>query len=83
MTLFLLPPLAVGTAHLLTDSRYSIEFAVQWAVIAAMLVLLGDMAGHRAAWCVSAPVLAACASGVLVHRVGNASLRPVSPTEFP
>lgn len=74
MTFFFLPPLVMSTAHLLSDSKYSTEFAVQFAVLAAILVLLGDTAGHRAAWCVSAPMIAACVSGMLVHRLGDASL---------
>lgn len=72
---FFVPPLVVSTAHLLTDSPYSLDFAVQFAVLAAVLVLVGDWAGHRAAWCVSAPVVAACLTGVLLHRVGNARAR--------
>jgi hypothetical protein len=74
MTLFYLPPLVVSTAHLLTESPYSIDLAVQFAVMAAILVLVGDIAGHRAAWWMSAPLIAAGVSGIILHRVGNASL---------
>jgi hypothetical protein len=75
MTGFLLPPLVVGTAHLLTETPYSVDFAIQFAVIAAVLVLVGETAGHRAAWGISAPFMAAVVSGMLLHQIGNASLR--------
>lgn len=75
MSTFLLPPLIVGTAHLLTESPYSIDFAVQFTVIAAVLVLVGETAGHRVAWGISAPFMAAAVSGILLHHLGNASLR--------
>mgnify|MGYP003986448451 CR=1 FL=1 len=71
MTLFLLPPLVASTAHLLTDSPYAVDFAVQFAVMAAVLVLIGDSAGHKAAWWISAPLIAAGVSGILLHRVGD------------
>lgn len=74
MTLFFLPPLVVSTAHLLTDSPYSLDFAVQFAVMAAVLVLIGESAGHRAAWWISAPLIAAGVTGVLLHRIGDATL---------
>lgn len=75
MTTFLLPPLIVGTAHLLTETPYSVDFAIQFAVIAAVLVLVGETAGHRAAWGISAPLMAAVVSGILLHQLGNATLR--------
>jgi hypothetical protein len=71
MSLFLFPPLVVSTAHLLTDSPHSVDFAVQFAVMASVLVLVGDLGGHRAAWWVSAPLIAAGAAGILLHRIGN------------
>lgn len=75
MTAFLLPPLIIGTAHLLTESPHSVDFAVQFAVIAAVLVLVGETAGHRVAWGLSAPFMAASVTGILLHQLGNATLR--------
>ena len=75
MSLFCVPPLVVSTAHLLTESPYSVKrCAVQFAVMAAVLVIIGDTAGHRAAWWMSAPLIAAGVSGIIIHRVGNAAL---------
>jgi hypothetical protein len=71
---FLLPPLIVGTAHLLTETPYSVDFAVQFAVIASVLVLVGETVGHRAAWGLSAPFMAAVVSGIVLHQMGNVSL---------
>ena len=76
MSLFCVPPLVVSTAHLLTESPYSVDLAVQFAVMAAVLVIVGDIAGHRAAWWMSAPLIAAGLVDMIVHRVGNASLKP-------
>ena len=76
---FLLPPLVVGTAHLLTETPYSVDFAIQFAVIAAVLVLVGETAGHRVAWGISAPFMAAMVSGMLLHQLGNVSLRRPCP----
>ena len=75
MSLFCVPPLVVSTAHLLTESPYSMDLAVQFAVMAAVLLLVGDIAGHRAAWWMSAPLIAAGFTGIILHRVGN-SLTP-------
>ena len=75
MTLFCVPPLVVSTAHLLTESPHSVDLAVQFAVMAALLVLVGDTAGHRTAWWLSAPLIAAGLTGVVLHRIGNASLK--------
>ncbi len=74
-TAFLIPPLVMGTAHLLTETPYSVDFAVQFAVIACVLVLVGATAGHRAAWSISAPFMAATVSGIILHQLGNASLK--------
>lgn len=74
MSLFCVPPLVVSTAHLLTESPYSVDLAVQFAVMAAVLVIVGDIAGHRTAWWMSAPLIAAGLSGIVLHRVGNAAL---------
>ena len=71
---FYVPPLIVSTAHLLTESPYSMDLAVQFAVIAAVLVIVGDVAGHRTAWWMTAPVVFVSLVGVILHRVGNASL---------
>jgi hydrogenase/urease accessory protein HupE len=71
---FVVPPLIVGTAHLLTETPYSVDFAVQFLVIAGVLVLVGETAGHRAAWAMSAPFMAAMVSGILLHHIGNASI---------
>lgn len=71
---FFLPPLVVATAHLLTESPYSLDLAVQFTVITAVLVLVGQTAGPGVAWCVSAPFMAALVSGILFHRLGNATL---------
>jgi hypothetical protein len=75
MTGFLLPPLIVGAAHLLTETPYSVDLAVQFLVIASVMMLVGETAGHRAAWAISAPFMAAVVSGILLHQLGNASLR--------
>jgi len=74
MVMFTIPPLIMSTAHLLTESPHSVDFAVQFVVLAAVLVLIGNSAGHRAAWCISAPLVAACVSGILLHRIGDAGL---------
>lgn len=74
MTLFTIPPLVMSTAHLLTESPHSVDFAVQFMVLAAVLVLVGETAGHRVAWGISAPLAAACLVGMLVHRIGDAGL---------
>jgi len=75
MTGFVLPPLIVGTAHLLTETPYSVDLAVQFLTIAAVLVLVGETAGHRVAWAISAPFMAVVLSGILLHQLGNASIR--------
>lgn len=74
MSLFCIPPLIVSTAHLLTESPYSLDLAVQFVVVAAVLVVVGDLAGHRTVWLMSAPLIAAVISGVVFHRVGNAAM---------
>ena len=74
MALFTIPPLIMSTAHLLTESPHSVDFAVQFVVLAAVLVLVADTAGHRVAWGISAPLAVACLVGVLVHRIGDAGL---------
>ena len=74
MSTFLLPPLIVATAHLLTESPYSLDFAIQFSVIAAVLVLVGDTAGPNVAWGMSAPFAAAGLTGIVLHQLGNATL---------
>jgi hypothetical protein len=71
MTFFLFPPLVAGTAHLLTDSPHSVDFAVQFVVLAAVLVLLRDVGGNRAVWMISAPLMAAGLGGIVLHRLGS------------
>lgn len=71
MTFFLLPPLVAGTAHLLTDSPHSMDFAVQFVVFAAVLVLLRDLGGPRAVWMISAPLIAAGVAGIVFQRLGS------------
>jgi hypothetical protein len=66
-----LVPLLVSLGHLLSNAPHSIDFAVMFATLAAVLVLVTETLGGQVSCIAVAPFTALVVVGVGVNCVGN------------
>jgi hypothetical protein len=68
-------PLIVSAAHLLYDAPNSMDWAMQYFVLAMVFAIIESTAGHRFSWMLLSPLVFAGIAGPLLHTVGDNFLR--------